>query len=382
MNLLVPNSFVNTPVYLDEGFVLATPETAIRPELIQALQDWSWTEVLADDHLTSQSVGDLVATDTSGALQEDAEDSKAREETQKFYSDFLEFTHKLFDTFLKRNQVPIEPLTEQVKLMISVLRKNRRFVLRLNDLDRSGFSYIVSHSVNVSILAIALGDTMRLPPHKLIELGMAGLLHEIGMFKLPDTFQNANRPLTELERRAVSAHPLLGYRVLRDLGFAPNVTLAVLEHHEREDGSGYPQGLTGEKIAMSAKILAVASAYDAQIVARPFRTARSGHATLLELLKDSKRGYDEQIIRRLVFILSLYPIGSYVELKNGAVAFVYDANPDDPKRPTLRLLSDEAHNPLRENPLFIANGQVEFEVKRVLTSDEVQRLRADKIIPA
>ena len=368
---------------MDENFILLSPETPVTEDLLRLLNAWGYKEIISEEALTSKALIEADGNEgVTGIFQDDAEDNQAREETQKFYLGILEFTHKLFDTFLKKSTIPIEPLNEQVKFLISLMKKNRRFLLRLGELDRNGFSYIISHSVNVAILSVAIGDTLKLPSHKLIELGMAGLLHELGMFKLPDTFQNANRPLTESEKRALSAHPLLGYRALRELGFPPNVTLAVLEHHEKEDGKGYPQGLTGEKIAMSAKILAVASAYDAQIAARPYRSARSGHASLLELLKDNKKAYDEQILRRLVFTLSLYPIGSTVELKNGSFAMVHDANPEDPRHPDVKILTDEAHSPLVDYPIIKLTERQDMDIARVLNSDEVRKLRADRIIPA
>lgn len=380
---LKPNSLLSGTAYLDDSFILLSPETPVTEELIRLLNAWGYGEIRSEEALTSKAILETEGNDGAlGVFQDDAEDAQAREETQKFYASLLEFTHRLFDTFLKRSAIPIEPLTEQVKQLIAMLKKNRRFLLRLSELDRNGFSYIISHSVNVAILSVAIGDTLKLPSHKLIELGMAGLLHELGMFKLPDTFQNANRALTEPEKRALSAHPLLGYRALRELGFPPNVTLAVLEHHEKEDGKGYPQGLTGDKIAMSAKILSVASAYDAQIVSRPFRSARSGYASLVELLKESKKSYDEQILRRLVFTLSLYPIGSLVELKNGSIAMVHDANPEDFRHPDVKILTDEAHSPLVDYPIVKLTERADLDINRVLNSDEIRQLRADKVIPA
>lgn len=380
---LKPNSLLSGTAYLDEGFILLSPETPVTEDLLRLLQTWGYTEIRSEEALTSKAVIEAEGAEgAAGVFQDDVEDAQGREEAQKFYTQTLEFTHRLFNNFLQRSVIPIEPLTEQVKTLITQLKKNRRFLLRLGELDRNGFSYIVSHSVNVAILSVAIGDQLKLTSFKLIELGMAGLLHELGMFKLPDTFQNANRPLTEAEKRALSAHPLLGYRALRELGFPPNVTLAVLEHHEKEDGKGYPQGLTGDKIAMSAKILAVASAYDAQIVARPFRSARSGHIALLELLKETKKSYDEHILRRLVFTLSLYPIGSLVELKNGSLAMVSDANPEDPRHPDVKILTDEGHSPLVDYPVVRLSERQDLDIARVLNSDEVRKYRADKIIPA
>ena len=380
---LKPNTSLGGTAYLDEHFILLSPETPVTEELLKLLNTWGYTEIYSEDALSSMTVAESPIEEVAASVfQDNGEETQVRETTQRFYSSILEFTHKTFDTYLKRNIIPIEPMTEQIKVLIAVLRANRRFLLRLGELDRSGFSYIVGHCVNVAILSVAIGETMKLPSHKLIELGIAGLLHELGMFKLPDTFQSATRPLNEVEKRALLAHPLLGYRALRELGFAPNVTLAVLEHHEKEDGTGYPQNLTGDKIAMSAKILAVASAYDAQIVSRPYRPARSGYASLLELLRESRKVYDEQILRRLVFTLSLYPIGSVVELKNHALAMVHDANPEDPKHPDVKVLTDERHNPLVDYPIVRLAGRADLEIQRVLNSDEIRKFRADRILPA
>ena len=383
VNTLKPNTLLSGAGYLDDHFILTSPETPVSEDLIRLLHAWGYTEVYSEESATAKASVESEADVSAGAVyQDDAEDAETMVETQKFYVSILDFTNKLFDNFLKRSVIPIEPLTEQVKTLINVLKKNRRFLLRLGELDRGSYTYIVCHSVNVSILSVAVGDALKLPSHKLIELGMAGLLHELGMFKLPDTFQNANRPLTDIEKRALSAHPLLGYRVLKELGFPPNVTLAVLEHHEKENGTGYPQGLTGDKIAMSAKILAVASAYDAQIVSRPFRSARNGYASLVELLKESKQAYDENILRRMIFILSLYPIGSFVELKNGSLAVVHDANPDDPRHPDVKILTNEARNPLSDFPIVKLQERQDLDIKRVLNSEEIQKFRADKILPA
>jgi HD-GYP domain-containing protein (c-di-GMP phosphodiesterase class II) len=380
---LLPNSLVSATVFLDDQFILLTPETPVSETLLRLLRNWGYTQLQANEGLKVRARTEPVATDMpSGRLPDDSEEPSNREETQKFYSGILEFTHKLFDAFMKRNIVPIEPLTDQVKLLVNMMRSHKRHLLDLGGLDRGGFSYIVSHSVNVAILSVAVADTLKLPFHKMIEVGMAGLLHELGMFKLPDNFQTANRTLTEAEKRALLAHPLLGYRTLRDLGFPPNVTLAVLEHHEKEDGTGYPQGLTGDKIATSAKILAVASAYDAQTTSRPFRVARGGHASLLSMLQDIRKTYDEQILRRLVVTLSIFPIGTYVELKNGCLAVVFEPNPDDFKRPDIRLLTDESKSPLTSYPMLRLIETPELAIARALNSEELKQLRADRILPA
>lgn len=382
-NALKIGSHPSATVFLEENYVLLTPEIQIQEELVRRLRAWGFSEILAEETSDIRSGHDERPDGevTSVFIPEDSQDGAEREETRKFYTSLLEFTHKLFDLYLKKNTIPIEPINEQIKALIAMLKKNRRFLLRLGDNDRSGFPYVIGHSVNVAILSVAIGETMKLPSHKLIELGMAGLLHEIGMFRLPDSFQNAARALSTEERRALLAHPILGFRILKDLGFPPNVTMAVLEHHEKEDGSGYPQSLTGDKITVSAKILAVASGYDAQISTRPYRPARNGHASLLDLLKEIRKTYDDQILKRLIFTIGLYPIGSFVELKNGSLAQVNDSNPEDPKMPEIKILTDENKQPLPEYPVLFTHDNPDLAIQRVLNFDEVKAYKADKILP-
>lgn len=377
------SQFTNT-AWLDEGYILLTPDVPVSDSLINRLKLWGYREIFSPEGAavqTSEVASDLEPEFTPGSLQNDLDDAKNIELTQKFYVSLMEFTHKIFDLYLKKNVLPVEPITEQVKNLINELKIHRKYLLRLTELDRNGFSYVTSHSVNVAILSVAIADTMKLPSHKLIEVGIAGLLHEIGMFKLPDSFQNANRALSPEERRALSAHPILGYRILKELGYPPNVTMAVLEHHEKEDGTGYPQNLTGDKITISAKILAVASGFDAQISHRPYRPAKNGHASILDMLKDIRKAYDDQILKRLIFTLGLYPVGNWVVLKNNVIAQVIDTNQEDPKSPVLRIMTDDKHNPVGDKPIIRLSDRTDMTIMKVLDSNEVKALRADNKIP-
>jgi HD-GYP domain-containing protein (c-di-GMP phosphodiesterase class II) len=116
------------------------------------------------------------------------------------------------------------------------------------------------------------------------------------------------------------------------------VTIAALEHHERENGGGYPRKLTGDKISLYAKIIAVACSYEAQTNTRPHRAAKDGFSGMVDLLKNEGKQYDDTVIRALVFSLSIYPIGLYVLLSNGKKGQVVDVNPENPRYPIVQLL--------------------------------------------
>jgi HD-GYP domain-containing protein (c-di-GMP phosphodiesterase class II) len=229
-------------------------------------------------------------------------------------------------------------------------------------------NYLTSHSVRSTIISIVIGTYLKLPPHRLIELGVAALLHEIGMFKLPPQTYLSNRPLSPQERKAIIKHPILGFNVLKSFDFPLVISLAALEHHERENGSGYPQGINGEKISLYAKIISVACSYEALSSKRPHKEAKDGYTGMLELLKNEGKQYDETIVRALVFSLSIYPIGLYVLLSSGKKGQVVDVNPENPRYPIVQIFGEFTPDGKNKNAQTSQDG---LSIVRPLTREEI-----------
>jgi HD-GYP domain-containing protein (c-di-GMP phosphodiesterase class II) len=160
------------------------------------------------------------------------------------------------------------------------------------------------------------------------------------MIELPPQIILNNRPLSLPEQKAILGHPVRGYKILRALNFPMAVSVAALEHHERENGSGYPRKLTSGQISLYSKIIAVACSWEALSIDRPHREAKDGNAGMLELLKNEGKQYDDSVIRALVYSLSIYPIGLYVLLSNGKKAQVVDVNPANPRFPVVQMLDE------------------------------------------
>jgi HD-GYP domain-containing protein (c-di-GMP phosphodiesterase class II) len=133
---------------------------------------------------------------------------------------------------------------------------------------------------------------------------------------------------------------VLSFNLLKSFDFPLVISLAALEHHERENGTGYPQKLTGDKISLYAKIIAVACSYEALSTKRPHKEAKDGYTGMLELLRNEGKQYDETVVRALVFSLSIYPIGLYVLLSNGKKGQVVDINPENPRCPIVQVFGD------------------------------------------
>lgn len=156
--------------------------------------------------------------------------------------------------------------------------------------------YTSGHSLEVARLAVAIGREMGFTEKELTGLYFSGLLHDIGKIAVPVEILVKPGPLTELERALIRRHPEAGYEVLKEVEFPWPVALATLQHHERMDGSGYPQGLRGKEIIREARILAVADVIDAMTHHRPYRPARALEEALKEITRHKGLKYDPDVV--------------------------------------------------------------------------------------
>jgi PAS domain S-box-containing protein/putative nucleotidyltransferase with HDIG domain len=156
--------------------------------------------------------------------------------------------------------------------------------------------YTAGHQRRVTLLACAIATEMDLSEEQFDGLRMAGLVHDIGKISAPAEILNKPGSLTEIEFNIIKTHSQAGYITLKEIEFPWPVARIVLQHHERLDGSGYPQGLRGEEIMLEAKILAVADVVEAMASHRPFRAALGIDAALEEIAKNRGILYDPEIV--------------------------------------------------------------------------------------
>ncbi|MBN2873708.1 MAG: HD-GYP domain-containing protein [Spirochaetales bacterium] len=347
---LVPDTYYSEPVFLDEAYILLSPETPVTAGLINRLAEWEIREVFTDG-------APINGDDVPAAEAEEAEDSGDAEnrpvtsqtaadkenldKVNVFYVQFLEYVDSVYTRYVTKGEISLKELSDKVKTLCDVILENKRYVLRILGSAATTSNYLVNHSVRSTVLAIVLGGHVRLPPHRLIELGVASVLHEIGMVRLPPQLYMAHRKLSDQERKSITAHPILGYNILKEKQFPLAICLAALEHHERMNGTGYPRGLTGDKISLYARIIAVACSYDAVTASRPYKEAREGYAGMVDILKNEGKQYDDLVIKSLVYSLSVYPVGSFVLLTNSKLGQVVDVNPDNPRYPVVLVLGSK-----------------------------------------
>jgi HD-GYP domain-containing protein (c-di-GMP phosphodiesterase class II) len=382
VSALQTNTYFDKPVYLVADYILLTPDSPVTEELLKRLKKWKYADVLSDGK-TKDGPSHVAGAESSSAgltVDEDIEETAHLAAARKHYGEFHAFTATLYATFAADGTLNMGTVTEWVKKTIQTVRENRAFILRVLETNGTSDDFLVAHSVNSTILSLIIGDYLKAPPHRLIELGNACLLHEIGMVRLPGELRKTAKKLTDDERKAISTHTVLGYRILKNASAPENVALAAIEHHERMDGSGYPRNLPGEKITEYARIIAVACSYDAIVSRRPFKSSMlDGHSAIKDLLQKNRKQYDDRVLKALVYTLSVYPVGTAVLLSNLGRGVVVKTDPEKPRCPVVKILFDGEGRKLASPPLVQISESTEekgISISKVLSGEEAADLKA------
>lgn len=219
---------------------------------------------------------------------------------------------------------------------VASLARDDRLVIRSIS-DQKG-SPLIGNMIHTAIFAIKIGMGMGYRPDELSRLGFAALVHDVGMFRLPDEMLNNEGRWTEDKLPLLHRHPLIGAEILKqaapDQPWLPEV---VAQEHERANGTGYPRGLKGDHIHEFAQIIGIADKFDALMTARPYRPRLLPHDAMRELLVAEKASFPSQTIKALVQQFSVFPLGTTVRLNTGEVGVVTKLNPHFPLRPVVEI---------------------------------------------
>lgn len=230
--------------------------------------------------------------------------------------------------------------SEIVKNIITDIKKSDDIISILSDVFCHD-SYIFTHSLNVTIYAIGLGRELGYTEKQLYEVGLGAILHDVGKMMIPSEILKKQEPLTDEEFAIIKCHSRAGFDLLRN---APNISLlaahCAFQHHERMNGVGYPQGLSGDKIHPYAKILAVADVFDAVTSNRVYRTAMLPHEGLEVLYAGAGTLFDKKIVELFSKSIAIYPVGITVYLNDYRKGVVSKQNKYFGMRPVVRILEE------------------------------------------
>lgn len=210
-------------------------------------------------------------------------------------------------------------------------------------------AYTYTHSVHVSVYAMMLGKSLRLGEPDLVQLGLAGVLHDIGKQRVPSAILNKPGKLNDLEWQEMQRHPFYGARLLHEAhGTLSTSARAAFEHHLNFDLSGYPKLTRPREVSVFSLAIGIADFYDALTTVRPYKAAVLPDKTLEMMAGLAGKQFEPRLVDRFIAMLGLYPVGCVVRLDTGEFGVVYEANLRDGARPKVKLMADPAGGALEE----------------------------------
>ncbi len=253
--------------------------------------------------------------------------------------DAINNLHSLADNFMDSGkgitESDIDKIGNTAEQLIDELSGKKDILINIADIKMYD-DYTFHHCLSVAIMSIAIGVEMGLPRSQLNELGVAGMLHDIGKVSIPIEIINKKGRLTNDEFGTVKLHPVYAAQHIKARNLVSTDCLAgVLMHHERWDGSGYPFGLKEEQIHLYARIMAVADVYDALTSNRPYRNPSPPNEAIEFIMGGMGSHFDENVVKAFLRKVAPYPVGSRVKLSNGENATVLKNNNAYPLRPVV-----------------------------------------------
>lgn len=245
---------------------------------------------------------------------------------------------KFSNDALKERESYFSSIKEVAEELLDDILGRKNIMINLVDI-KSMDNYTYQHCVNVSVLALILGVQLQLRKSELLDLCIGSLLHDIGKVLIPKEILNKNGILTSEEFETIKAHSDKGYDYLKgSLEISPQARVIVLQHHEKVNGTGYPEGRNGDKITKLSKIVAIADVYDALTSDRPYRKAMSPNEALEYIFASGGTHFDYEIVKAFASVVIPYPEGTLVELSSGDIGVVEEVYPHYPLRPKLKII--------------------------------------------
>lgn len=299
-----------------------------------------------------------------------------KREAATLYQEAVQWVKKKFE---EAETGPLGDLAEGlelVKRMVQLVSGGGEELLSLTAGGKEE-SYIFPHCVNVAVFSLVVGQGLRYNQEALTQLGVAALVHDLGMAKVPKALLEKEAPLTEEEKAIVKKHPIYTVQLLEEAKQLDHVILDAISHeHERLDGSGYPSGLREEQISDFGGIIAVVDVYEALTHPRPYRKRYTPDEAMKMIAYSMGSQFKPNLVRilkALVKELSLYPVGCFVQLNTKEIGQVIKINKNFPLLPILDIYMDGSGTRLTEVKRINLAQEPLLHIKRSVDIFEVTK---------
>ncbi|EQA43308.1 PF11871 domain protein [Leptospira broomii serovar Hurstbridge str. 5399] len=376
---LKPGMRFSKPVYLDKENLFITSNTPITDSDLERLKRFGITEVLthgdplqliADPDFLETQIEDIIV---STVVDEDLlplkgiYDNLNRIKIQ-FSSLYKSTFNVVQDVYRKAAEDKIfdfGPIRDQAESLSDFVRLHNNLSYLILGMNNPGY-YLYNQITNSTFYALIIGKLLDYSRPKMVDLAISCLVADVGMTKVPATVSEKTDQLNDEEYKSILKHTIIGYQILTQrIKMKNSLAVVALQHHERYDGKGYPQKLTAGAIEEAARIYAIADNFSALITNRPHRKRILPHEAIKSMISMDVGKFDLKIVRTFLNHVSLYPVGSCVELSDKRIGLVLSSNPDKPLRPSIRIVKDEYGTFVRnlilvdlvkENHLFIVKA--------------------------
>lgn len=266
---------------------------------------------------------------------------------REVYSALADSTRAAFDKLRLEGELDLELLKGAVRSVTRSIERNPDAMMLLFRIKQKS-DHEFTRAVDTSIHMIAFGRFLQFPGERLQLLGLAGLLLNVGNIRLPDTILQKKGALTTEEYALAKAHVLHSVELLRAApGLPKGLEDIVIQHQERLDGSGYPQGLRGSQISLDGAIAGLVDSYSALTSLRPYAEQVSPSTALSILYRLRGTLFSEMLVEKFIQCIGVYPVGSTVELNTGEIGIVIAQNLARRLQPRVMVILDAGLKPIR-----------------------------------
>lgn len=343
-------------IYGADGSILLNKDMVLKPSYIVRLQELGVPSV----YIYDRQLGDLQV--------EDVVSEQTRVSSLTAVKEIFEQTRRGSHVSILAEKARFREIVTNI---INDLLDRKELIINLTDI-RAIDDYTFAHSVNVCILALITGLTLKYSRPALVHLGMGALLHDIGKTALPLEILNKPGKLTPEEFEFIRRHPRLGFDILRMNKDISRVSAIVaLQHHERYNGCGYPAGLTGSQIHEFARITAIVDVYDALTADRVYRPAYPPNEAFELLAGSGNFTHDYRLIKAFLANVAIYPVGTIVKLNSGDVGVVTGMDRGYLQQPRVRLLYNSSGEPYHEQPEINLRENLNYFISSVLPRESL-----------